>query len=416
MRILGNNVQIENGCVDNANTVLIGAPGTGKTRSYVLPNLMSAESESLVVLDPKGEIYDMTASLMADKGYKVLSLDFVTPEQSGINYNPLEYCRDEEDIIKLSRLLTDDQMKRTTDVFWPLTAQILCNALIGYLKKYRPKHNQHFGSIVRLLRSATVSEDNCDEALSKLDMIFREVGQKDYKSWALSQYDLVKRAAGKTQKSIIISLIATFSGWMTPQMTEMMSANTLDIESLCKDKTVLFVKCSDTDRSKDTLVALFFMQLFQELYRIADSDPSHALARPLHIILDDVGANLKIPNMDSIISTSRGRGISISIILQSVGQLKKQYEDYTSILNSCSNVVFLGGSDIETCKEIATRLDKPLYDVLYKAQNVIFVFRQGHKPITTTVYDLTSHSQYPKLIEYRQGNHPKEDKTYLYEK
>lgn len=416
MRILGNNVQIESMDIDNVNTVLIGAPGTGKTRSYVLPNLMSAEEESLIVLDPKGEIYDMSASLMEKKGFNVLLLDFVNPESSEVQYNPLDYCRSEEDIIKLSRLLSEDQLKKSTDIFWGLTAQLLCNALVGFLKAHRPEQDQHLGSLIRLLRYATVSEDNCDEHVSKLDAIFLEVQKKTPSSWALSQYELIKRAAGRTQKSIIISLISTFGSWMTPQMTEMTSVNTLDIDDLCQSKTVLFVKCSDTDRSKDTLVALFFMQLFQQLYRIADNSQSHSLPRPVHVILDDVGANLKIPNMDGIISTSRGRGISLSLILQSVGQLKKQYDDYTSILNSCNNLVFLGGSDVETCREMSARLDKPLYDVLYKAKNVIYIFRQGYKPITTTVYDLTSHPQYRYLSEYRKHNALDQKEECIYEK
>ena len=205
--------------------------------------------------------------------------------------------------------------------------------------------------------------------------------------------------------------IPFLGGLMTPQMTEMMSRNDLDIPSLCCDKTVLYVKCSDVDRSKDKLVEIFFMQLFQELYRLADCDPSHTLPRPMHILLDDVGANLRIPNMDGIIATARGRGISLSLVLQSIGQLKRQYTDYTSILNSCNTVVFLGGSDIETCREMAERLDRPLADVLYKAPQVIYVFRQGSKPIITEVYDLKSHPDYPSIHECRcaTGAQPKEE-------
>ncbi len=402
MRILGNNVTITSGGVDNVNTMLIGAPGTGKTRSYVLPNLMSAEEESVVVLDPKGEIYDMTASMMQEKGYRVLSLDFINPAQSEVCYNPLEFCRTEEDIIKLSLMLVDEQRERSTDVFWPLTAQLLCNALLGYLKAFRPNRQQHLGSVIKLLRVATVNEENADNHKSKLDKIFEEVCQRDDASWAVSQYELVKRAAGKTQRSIIISLIASLGAWMTPQMTQMMSEGTLDIASLCAEKTVLYVKCSDSDRSKDKPTAMFFMQLFQELYRIADASPTHALPRPLHILLDDVGANLKIPNMDGIIATARGRGISLSIVLQSIGQLKRQYQDYMSILNSCNNLVFLGGSDIETCQEMAMRLDKPLGDVLYKAPRVIYVFQQGCRPVVTTVYELKEHPLYERLYEYRR--------------
>lgn len=399
MKILGENVLVENRQLENANTLIIGAPGTGKTRSYVLPNMMNAEDESIIVLDPKGEIYDMTFSMMEEKGYCVRVLDFINPERSEVSYNPLFYCRSEGDIIKVSRLLVDDQKQNTQDAFWPLSSQMLCNALIGFVVKHRPPGEHNLGMIQRLIGFAGVNEDDPDNNKSKLDLIFDEVEKRDPDSWALSQYKTVKKAAGKTQKSIIISLAAEFCGLMTPQIVNMMSTNDVNLKSLCQNKTVLYVKCSDTDRSRDKLVALFFTQMFQELYAIADKRPTHTLPRPVHILLDDVGANLRIPNMDGIISTSRGRGISLSLILQSVGQLKRQYADYTSILNSCNNVVFLGGNDIETCQEMAMRLDKPLTSVLYKESNVIYVFRQGCKPIVTRVYDLRSHPDYDKLNE-----------------
>ena len=174
MIILGENACFENGYVDNTNTMLIGAPGTGKTRSYVLPNLMSTEEESIVVLDPKGEIYDITANLMREKGYDVRSLDFVNPEDSDIHYNPINYCRNEDDILKFTRIIVDEQKQRTADNFWPLTAQILCNAFVGFLKEFRTEKDHTFTAIRKLLAAATVSEDNPDKNPSKVDKIFEE--------------------------------------------------------------------------------------------------------------------------------------------------------------------------------------------------------------------------------------------------
>ncbi|MBQ1186710.1 MAG: type IV secretory system conjugative DNA transfer family protein [Clostridia bacterium] len=397
MIILGENACFENGYVDNTNTMLIGAPGTGKTRSYVLPNLMSTEEESIVVLDPKGEIYDITANLMREKGYDVRSLDFVNPEDSDIHYNPINYCRNEDDILKFTRIIVDEQKQRTADNFWPLTAQILCNAFVGFLKEFRTEKDHTFTAIRKLLAAATVSEDNPDKNPSKVDKIFEEAKIKNPDSWACGQYSIVRNAAGRTQKSVIISLAAEFCGLLTPQIAELTSYDDVNIPSFCQNKTIIYVKCSDSDRSKDKLIAMFFTQLFQELYQIADSSKSHSLPRGVKVILDDMGANLNIPNLDGIISTARGRRISISIILQSIGQLKRQYPDYTSIVNSCNNVVFLGGSDLETCKEMAQRLNRPLDTVLYKDMKTIFVFRQGEKPIITKVYNLKSHPNYAKL-------------------
>ena len=185
---------------------------------------------------------------------------------------------------------------------------------------------------------------------------------------------------------------------MIPKPLYATSKNTIDPEKFCNEKTILYVKCSDTDRSKDKLVSMFFSQFISEIYRIADNSPSRCLTRPVHIILDDMGANLKIPDLDCAIATSRGRDISFSLILQSFGQIKKNYVDYTSIISSCNNMVFLGSNDIETCNDIATRLNRPLADVLYKDQKTIFVFQQGgKKPIHTKVYDLTKHPLYNEL-------------------
>ena len=405
MMILGENAYFNNSQVENANTLLIGAPGTGKTRSFVLPNLMSAEEESIIVLDPKGEIYDITAPLMREKGYITRSLDFINPENSDMHYNPLHYCKTADDIIKLSRILMDDQSYNTIDTFWPLTAQILCNGLVGFLKEFRPVKDQTLASVMKLINCATVTEDSPEKCPSKLDHLFMDAQKADPSSWAVSQYNLVKRAAGKTQKSVIITLVASFCGLLTPQINNLTAFDDIDIPSLCQNKTIVYVKCSDSDRSKDKLIATFFTQLFQELYSIADNNKTHSLTRPIKIILDDMGANLKIPNLDGIIATSRGRGISLSLILQSIGQLKRQYDDYTSIINSCNNVVFLGGSDIETCNEMAQRLNRPLESVLYKDLQTIYIFRQGEKPIITKTYNLKSHPSYSRLNNpYNQEN------------
>lgn len=411
MIILGENACFENGYVENTNTMLIGAPGTGKTRSYVLPNLMSAEDESIVVLDPKGELYDISANLMREKGYSVRCLDFVTPENSDIHYNPLKYCRSEDEIIRFSRIIVEEQFKRTQDNFWPLTAQILCNAFVGFLKEFRTERDHTLTAIRKLLSAATVTEENPEKNPSKVDLIFGEAKNKNPNSWACSQYSLIRNAAGRTQKSVVISLGAEFMGFLTPQMAELTAYDDVDFPSLCLNKSIIYVKCSDTDRSKDKLVALFFTQLFQELYSIADKSENHSLPRGVKVILDDMGANLKIPNLDGIISTARGRRISISIILQSIGQLKRRYDDYTSIVNSCNNVVFLGGSDLETCKEMALRLNRPLENVLYKDMKTIFVFRQGEKPIITSPYNLRAHPYYQKLNRpYGEDTSAKEQK------
>ena len=395
MIILGENTFFNNGYKQNANNLIIGAPGTGKSRGFVIPNLCEADNESLLVLDPKGELYSITHEMMKRKGYKVQVLDFDNPMKSQIFYNPLSFIKTQDDVIKFSRVIVADQMNNCRDSFWPLSAEILCNALTSYLVSYRPEAQQNMKSIEKLLRVAIPSDVNPQEK-TKLDKILENI--PDNNPWCRSQYELIRNAADRTLKSIVISLAAEFCGLLTPEIIKLTSRNTLNPQSFCDEKTILYVKCSDTDRSKDKLVSIFFSQFLHEIYSIADNSPSRSLSRPVHIILDDMGANLKIPSLDCMISTSRGRDISFSIILQSFGQLKKNYEDYTSIVSSCNNLVFLGSNDVETCNDIATRLNRPLNDVLYKSKNEIYVFKQGdRKPIITKVYDLTKHPRYNEL-------------------
>lgn len=396
MIILGENTYLTREYKSNSNNMVIGAPGTGKSRHFVIPNLCEAEDESFVVLDAKGELYDITHKMMAAKGYDVRVVDFDNPARSPEHYNPLTFCRNSNDTIKISSILVDSKSNSLPDPFWQLSSRILCNSLIYYLVSYQPEYQRNLNSVMKLLRVFNVSEYEMNT--SPLDKIFDEVREKDPSSWALSQYDLIKTAASRTLKSIIITLVAEFCGFMTPDIAELTSDNTIDFDKFCRQKTILYVKCSDIDRSKDKLVSIFFTQLFQELFRQADATPSHSLQRPVHVILDDIGSNLKIPDLDCIISCARGRNISLSLILQSIGQLKKNYVDYTSILNSCNNILFLGGNDIETCQEIALRLNKPLEDILYKEKNKVFVFCQGAtKPITTNIYNLKSHPCYGLL-------------------
>ncbi|MBQ7133821.1 MAG: type IV secretory system conjugative DNA transfer family protein [Ruminococcus sp.] len=400
MVILGKDSYFNNSYKQNANNLVIGAPGTGKSRSFVIPNLCEASEESVVVLDAKGEIYDITHVMMESKGYKVKVLDFDTPENTQVYYNPLSYCKNEEDVIKLSSIITSDQKERTVDAFWPLASQLLNNALVSFLITYRPENQRTLSSVMKLLGAANINENDPDSAdpLNKLDAIFAETLSMDPTSWSCMQYNLMRKGAGRTQKSIVISLIVAFCAFMTPAVSKLTSKDTVDIRSLGSEKTALYVKCSDVDRSKDKLVSMFFMQLFQELFRVADSQPTHSLQRSVHVILDDMGSNVKIPNLDCIIASARGRNISLSLILQSIGQLKKNYADYTSILNSCNNILFLGGNDVETCKEMSLRLNKPLEDVLYKSKDKVYIFKQGaQKPIVTDIYNLKEHRYYSLL-------------------
>ena len=204
--------------------------------------------------------------------------------------------------------------------------------------------------------------------------------------------------ADKTLSGIIISLAATFTSLLTQGIKRLTSRDTVDFRMLGLEKRALFIKSSDTDRSKDVLVNILFQQVIDELCREADAQPSHSLPVHVHLFLDDFGTNLKLNRFDAAIAGMRSRELSCSVILQSEGQLKQMYGDaWSTILASCGAYVFLGSNDVETCRNVSLRLDKPLGSVLYKKYEDIFVFQQGRGPKCARRYDLTEHPLYRKL-------------------
>lgn len=400
--ILAENNYLRGGFKKNMNCLILGVPGSGKTRGHVLPNLCELSEASAVLLDPKGELYSLTADMMKKRGFIVKLVDFDNPLNSkSEKYNPLLYCKTSDDIITVSRLLLQNQFKNSVDPFWPQAAQILGNALIGYLVEETEAEDRTFRSLMKLINCLDFRYDA--DYQSTLDIMFSDLKEINPKSWALEQYSLFKKASfsEKTSSSIVISLIAAFAGYMTEPVKKLTDSDTLNISSIGHQKTVLYVKSSDSDRSKDAMVSILFQQIFNVLFHEADKTPNHALPVHTHIFLDDIGTNLTISDLDCIVAACRSREISCSIILQSVGQLVKQYgEAYTAILGSCASLVFLGSNDIETCREMSYRINKPLTDVLYKDSKDIYVFTQGERQVKTKVFDVTKHSNYPMVKDF----------------
>ena len=384
------------------NCLVLGVPGSGKTRGHILPNLCNMENSSAVLLDPKGELYTLTADMMRRRGFIVKLIDFDNPlNPETAFYNPLFYCKESDDILAITKILVADDHVRAKDPFWPNSAQIFANALIGYLVFECRPSEQTLSSLIKLLRAFEVPTDSSQK--TTLDIMFGDAKQKHPDAWHVEQYDLLKKVSGadRTYASIAMSLISTFTGFMSNGIKKLTSSDTLDIRSIGERKTVLYVKSSDSDRSKDKLISILFQQVFTELFHAADSSPNHVLKVHTHLYLDDLGTNLTIENLDGYLAACRSREISASVILQSIGQLEKQFGPaYTAILGSCASLIFLGSNDINTCHEMSLRLNKPLGTVLYKDINDIFVFTQGDTAKRTRIYDVTRHPNYGMLCDF----------------
>lgn len=342
----------------NHNVLVIGGSGSGKTYSYLKPNLMQLHS-SYVVTDPKGTIIGDTGYLFTKSGYQVKVFDTVNFARS-LRYNPLAYLRDEADILKLTNviILNTKGEGRVGDDFWLKAEQLWLSACIGYLYYQAPKKDCHLGSLLDLLSIAGASESD-ENYQSPLDLMFADLAAKQPDCFPVRQYQKYKLSAGTTAKSILISLAARLAVFDLDSVRNLLATDELGLDKLGDSKQVLFVIISDTDPTYHFLSAMLFYQAFDLLCSKADGLPGGHLKLPVRFLLDEF-ANLGVlPHFDKTISTMRSRGLSANIIVQSLSQLQALYPKQSEvIIDCCDSVVFLGGKSLKTTKDISTMIGR----------------------------------------------------------
>lgn len=383
--------------LENGNVLVLGSPGSGKTRGYILPNLLNATGENnIICLDPKGELFDSTVETLKSKGYQCRKINFYDTTNSELRFNPFNYIdKNQDDILRVSRLLVSETFAH--DKFWELSAQTLCNALISYLCYYAPKHQQSLNSICKLARVYNNVEGSNEP--SKLEKIFDEVAAKDPQSWSLSQFRNVHTGASRTRASIVISLLSEFN-FLTEDIVKLTSEDNLELDKFCDgdQPQAIFIQINDIDRSKDKLAALFLSCVVQYLYKQADQSPRHHLNRTTCFYLDDYGIVSKaFPNLADILAGARGRNIAFpGIVLQSLSQLDKQKD---TVLNSCSDIIYMGTNDIDTAFYLSQRVNIPVSEVLQLDNHKMYVLQQGKKPVVDDKYDLNDHPVFKRRDE-----------------
>ncbi len=401
--ILGENLYYSLDCYTtklNNNVLVVGAAGTGKTRSIVTPNLLEAEG-SYVVSDPKGNLYNKYGHYLAQKGYRVLKLDFTNPAKSA-SYNFFKYIRCTQDIVKVAHMLIYqyDNRDRRMDPFWDESAQLLVQALIAFLIERKRPEEANLHNILKLATSCEINEYNSDEK-SPLDRIMDNHRQHTPNSYAVDNYDRFRIAAGRTLRSILISVTARLGLMDSPELQLMTGYDDIDLESIGKRKTALFVVVSDTDRSLDNLVNLFFTQTMNVLCEYADKKcKDYCLPVPVRFIMDDFATNCTINDFPRMISSIRSRGISTMLMIQAEAQLFDQFGDngYT-IISNCDTYVYLGGNDIKTAKAVSERSNIPLHRVLNMPIGTNWVFRRGSEPVNGINYDIDALLEKYDLLE-----------------
>ena len=393
----------------NNNDLIIGPSGAGKTRGYVIPNILQC-NESMIITDTKGSLKGELAPLLLRHDYRVIQLDFMDALSSD-GYNPLDYIRYdqqrkkylEQDICTLCAALVPLGDQR--DRFWEESARTLLSALVGYVLEMLPQEEHTLEYVLKLF----TTEDGGMAPQRVYRQLLQDLARENPDSFAARQFGLysVVQTSEKTDASVqafVSRALAPLAYDGPLQMYR--SDRRVDFRALGREKTAVFLTVSDTDRSMDGLVNLFYTQALQTLCASADRDyPDHRLPVPVRFILDDFATNVRIPDFDKIISVIRSREIYVSIILQSISQLSSLYSygESMTIINNCDNCLYLGGQDVDTARYIATKANKTADTILNMPLDMAYLFTRGQKAKIVTKYDIRTHEAYGELAEAADG-------------
>lgn len=387
----------------NNNDIIIGPSGSGKTRGYVKPNILQC-NESMIIADTKGNLIKELKKPLEKAGYKVIDMNFKNLAHS-YGYNPFDYIRydkesgryNEQDILTIASAIVPKPASKN-DPFWELAAKMYFTSAVAYTMECLPEDEHNLDSAITL--SLQMGSGNYAKLIEELECVNPD-------SLAARTYNLFKSTykSEKTEASILAILGEKFNGLILSELLKMYkSENRIDFRSLGREKTAVFLSISDTDRSKDRIISLFYTQALQALCNSADFDYEDCrLPVPVRFILDDFATNAYIPDFDKIISVIRSREIYVSIILQSITQLDALYgaSNAKTIINNCDNCLYLGGQDIDTANYMSFKANKSITTILNMPLEEAYLFTRGREPRLVEKYDITEHKKYRELEESR---------------
>ena len=418
----------------NKNVLIVGGSGSGKTRFWLKPNLMQCHS-SYVVTDPKGSIVVECGKLLQREGYKIKILNTINFKKS-MHYNPFTYIKSEKDILKLvTTLIANTKGEgKAGDDFWVKAETLLYTALIGYIYFEAPEHEQNFSTLIEFINASEVREDD-EDFKNPVDLMFDTLEEKDPEHFAVRQYKKYKLAAGKTAKSILISCGARLAPFDIRELRELTAYDEMELDTLGDRKTALFIIISDTDDTFNFLVSMAYTQLFNLLCEKADDVYGGRL--PIHVrCLIDEAANIgQIPKLEKLMATIRSREISACLVLQAQSQLKALYKDNAdTIIGNCDSMIFLGGKEKTTLKDLSETLGKETIDMFNTSDTrgsqrsyglnyqklgkelmsmdelavmdggKCILQLRGVRPFLSEKYDITQHPNYKYLSDFDKRN------------
>lgn len=347
----------------NLNGIVVGGSGAGKTRGYVLPNIMECNC-SYIIADPKGEILRKTGGLLEKEGYEICVLNLVDLEKSDC-YNPIAYLRSDHDALKLVTNLiknTNEKGQKSSDPFWDKSEAAILQAFILYLLHEAPASEQNFSTVMYMIENAAASEED-ESYKSPVDLLFDDLERKNPEHIALKMYKVFKQAAGKTAKSILVSTAVRLAAFNLPEIARVTEKDEMFLNTIGNRKKAVFAVISDNDTSLNFIVSMLYSQTFQELYHEADSNGGRL---PVHVrVMMDEFSNVALPeNFEKVLATCRGREISINIIIQNMAQIKAMFRDsWENLTGNCDTYIYLGGNESTSHEYISKSLGKETVDV-----------------------------------------------------
>ena len=419
----------------NKNILVIGGSGSGKTRFFAKPNIMQLHS-SYVITDPKGSLISEVGQLLQRAKYRIKVLNTINFSKS-MHYNPFAYLRSEKDILKLVNTIivnTKGEGAQSAEDFWVKSERLFYSALIGYIFYEAPEEEKNFTTMLDMINASEAKEDD-SEFQSPVDLMFARLEEKDPEHFAVRQYKKFLLSAGKTRASILVSCGARLAPFDIRELRELMEYDEMELDTLGDRKTALFLIMSDTDSTFNFVIAILQSQLFNLLCDKADDVYGGRLPVHVRCILDEFANIGQIPQFDKLIATIRSREISASIILQSQSQLKAIYRDNAdTIVGNCDTMLFLGGKEKTTLKEISEILGKETIDSFNTSENrgkeishglnyqklgkelmtqdeiatmdggMCILQVRGIRPFFSKKYDITKHPNYKYLSDADKKN------------
>lgn len=389
----------------NNNVVVIGGTGCGKTVSIAEPRILDAVESSQVITVTKQRLYKKYRGLLRQRGYHVQALNLAKPEESTCSFDPLAYVKTEADITFLatsivkSNMQNENQNTKHNDPYWDNAAVSLLSAEIAYIMM--TEENPSFADVIELHESLTFTESGISKAIkTSLDDKFYKLEDKNSNCFAVVCWRSFRQLPYGTAGCVYGVLNAVTDSMFTKDILKMMKEKPkLDIAAIGMRKTALFVLTSAVNPALHSLVHVFYARMFKELFEAAEERADGTLPIPVHVLCDDFATGGRVYNFAEYISIFREKGISATLLLQSESQLRSMYgyEEAVTIINNCDTYVYMGGMDLDTCRNLSVRANLPVEDILYLPVGDILVFRRGQMPIYTKRYDIFENKLYVQL-------------------